>query len=682
MASMVIDILPTPRRFAARLAMAALLLTPAMCMANELSPQQREYYRVQLGLGGAATSGVATNAAAEAIIEWQALRQANNPGFDRLATFLLAHPGWPDEAALRRKADTALAASPYVPPSAIAYFTRFAPENAAGHARFAMALLAAGRADEAAAEARRAWLAGAMSPDDETRILSNFPGLLSSADQDARMERLLWTNSASVAARQLNYVSAERRLEFTARLAMRGEAADAAIRAAEAEGANPRLTRENPGYIFNKARWLAATGQAGAARILLSAPRELTSAPVLPETWLELLLAQARGAINAGDSQTAYAIAQQSGDALPVGAAILEQDRGVRDDYTSLVWLAADTALRRLHRPADAARLFATYADGGRSPQVQARGLYWAGRAAQDAGNAADAAQYWTRAAAHFDQFHGQLALERLGQAQPRPSADAVVRFSAAERDAFNDNSLVQAARILGELGAWRDQSLFLRTIANNAHSDSEHYFGAILANEIGRPDLAVMIGRSARANGLDDYVPTAFPTVRVPAGYEDRWTFIHAISRQESQFDRAALSHAGARGLMQLMPGTAREQARMLGLAYDAGALTSDTNYNMQLGAAYFQRMLDYYGGSYPLAVAAYNAGPGNVNRWLASNGDPRTGAVDILSWIEAIPLSETRNYVQRVLENAVVYESIRPGANAGERNMLSRYLGKSQPG
>ena len=190
------------------------------------------------------------------------------------------------------------------------------------------------------------------------------------------------------------------------------------------------------------------------------------------------------------------------------------------------------------------------------------------------------------------------------------------------------------------------------------------------------------MIGRSARVNGLDDYIPVAFPVVPVPAGYEANWTFIHAISRQESQFDRAAVSHAGARGLMQLMPGTARETAARIGLDYNVDALTTDTSYNVMLGSTYFQRMLSYYGGSYPLAIAAYNAGPGNVNRWLTANGDPRTGSIDILDWIEAIPISETRNYVQRVLENAVVYETLRPGTNAPPRNALSRYLGKSRPG
>ena len=157
----------------------------------------------------------------------------------------------------------------------------------------------------------------------------------------------------------------------------------------------------------------------------------------------------------------------------------------------------------------------------------------------------------------------------------------------------------------------------------------------------------------------------------------------VHAISRQESQFDRAAVSHAGARGYMQLMPGTARETAGKIGATYNMSALTADTAYNIRLGNDYFSRMMSYYNGSYPLAVAAYNAGPGNVNKWLRAIGDPRSGSIDILQWIEAIPLTETRGYVQRVLENAVVYDLIDPSqARIRSNTPLSSYLGKRTPG
>ncbi len=665
-----------------RIAIAATLLLPATCVANELAPEQIAWYQARIAMGAVPSGSVTPSPAAEAVIEWQAINRDPRPGFQRVSSFLLANPGWPNEADLRRTAESALDINGYIPASAATYFDRFQPTTASGYLRQALALLSANRQADANAAARKAWTAGALSAEEETRLTSLFPGALTQADHDERMERLLWSNSTAAATRQIAWVSPARRTEYDARLALRTRAPTAALKAASAEAADPSLISSSAGYIADKVSWLNGTGQLQAARALLAAPRRLSAPPRDPGAWLDLLLAAARGAARDGQPATAYDIARKVDDLLPTGSAILDQPIGVRDDYTSLVWLAADTALNQLGRPREAVGLFAVYSAGGRSPQVQARGFYWAGRAALAANDTALANDYFTRAAHYYDQFHGQLALERLGQPQPRPAPMATVSFSQAQRDAFNDNSLVRAARVLGEIGSWRDQSQFLRAIANNAHSDSEHYFAARLADDIRRPDLAVMVGRSARINGLDDYVPTAFPTTRVPPGYENNWTFIHAISRQESQFDRAAMSRVGARGLMQLMPGTAREQARALGLNYDADALTQDTNYNIMLGSAYFQRMVNYYAGSYPLAIAAYNAGPGNVNRWLHSNGDPRSGSIAMLQWIEAIPLTETRNYVQRVLENAVVYETMRPGSPADQRNLLSRFLGKSQPG
>ena len=187
----------------------------------------------------------------------------------------------------------------------------------------------------------------------------------------------------------------------------------------------------------------------------------------------------------------------------------------------------------------------------------------------------------------------------------------------------------------------------------------------------------------NARYFGYADLVGIGYPTVNIPASQSHNWTLAHAIMRQESQFDKAAVSHAGARGLMQLMPGTARETSGKISMAYRPDALTVDTDYNIQLGSTYIQRMLDYYGGSYPLAIAAYNGGPGNVNKWLKANGDPRTGQIGIMEWIEKIPLSETRDYVYRVLENAVMYDHLHPEkARVRSATPLSTYLGKPTPG
>jgi soluble lytic murein transglycosylase len=664
-----------------RLALAAALFFPTIAHASELTPEQMTWYRAQMGLSAVSNSPpISSNSVGDAVLEWRRLTANTGASFDQLSRFLLANRDWPDAAKMRTRAEKAITLDSFDPARTLAYFQVYPPQTASGHLRQALALNASGRRDEAYAAVRRAWTGGTLDDYETSRVLSLFPGALSAADHDARMDRLLWSGATSAAGRQLSYVSPERRAVFAARLAMRAGAVDAALQANAVEAANPGLTRSDAGYITDKATWLRKANRAGEARALLAAPRSLAKAPTDAEEWLATLLTNAKGASESGDKRTAYNIASQLSDALPPGTVVREAPLSIRDDYTTLAWLAGQIALKDLRRPADAARMFRQYGEAARSAQTRTKGFYWAGRAALAAEDMGAANAHFSDAAQHYDQFYGQLALERLGRKQPKPAPVPSIEVGPSERTAFNDDRLVRAARALGEIGAWREQSLFLRAIAQKASSPADHVLAGQLASQIGRPDLGVMIGRSAQANSLDAVEVSGFPTVRVPTGHEGNWTFIHAITRQESQFDRAAISHAGARGMMQLMPGTAREVAGKLGLSYDAGSLTTDTNYNMTLGSTYFQQMLRYYGGSYPLAVAAYNAGPGNVNKWLRANGDPRAGGIEMVDWIEAIPIFETKNYVQRVLENAVVYDTLRD--QPLPQAPLSFYLGKRTPG
>ena len=203
------------------------------------------------------------------------------------------------------------------------------------------------------------------------------------------------------------------------------------------------------------------------------------------------------------------------------------------------------------------------------------------------------------------------------------------------------------------------------------------------LATYTYRQDLSVWTARSARNNGSAFYYKAAFPTHASYGGAGRLWSLVHGITRQESSFDRGAVSGAGARGMMQLLPSTAREQAGKMGIGYDYGHLTTEPSYNVMLGSAYFQRLLNTWDGSYPLAVASYNAGAGNVRKWINAYGDPRTSSIDMVTWIERIPFVETRGYVQRVLENSVVYDRLNPTLPAPQPVHISAYLGKSsRPG
>jgi soluble lytic murein transglycosylase len=319
--------------------------------------------------------------------------------------------------------------------------------------------------------------------------------------------------------------------------------------------------------------------------------------------------------------------------------------------------------------------MFERYAASGKSLQVASKGHYWAARAAARAGQGALANSYYQRAAATPELFYGQLALERLGRPVPPPQGTPSLLVTTAQRRAFEDKRLVAAVRQLGRSGSRSEQSLFIRALSEQLDNDADRILAIELSRSIGRPDLAVWTERSARNSGDRFFYRAAYPTHSFAASTGRTWSLAHGITRQESSFDRGIVSHAGAQGMMQLMPGTAREYAGKMGADYEPGRLTSDPSFNVSLGTYYFQHLLDVWGGSVPLAVASYNAGSGNVSKWIRANGDPRTGSIDMVSWIERIPFEETRGYVQRVLEGSVIYDTINPRPSGTPR--LSSYLG-----
>lgn len=646
-----------------------------LAVSSGATQDQLGWGRAQQALEG---SAAASSALSSTIAEWKSLRDTSTYPFESYARFLLAHPGWPGEMALRRSAENALSAGNWSPTTAVSFFRRFPPLTNAGRARFAEALSATGARDEANLAAEKAWVSGSLSAGDEAKLLASFASALTPADHDARMDMLLWQGSIQSAQRQLALVSPGRRPLYEARLAFRTNAPNASdlASATAATGAG------DPGYLADRATWFRNNGASSSARSLLARRQALASRPNDVEQWFEVLLTNARGAAADAQYATAFDIARQVDDAYPAGTDVSDRPFGERDDYTSLTWLAGQTALKQLGRPADAIGMFVRYAGGSRTPTTQSKGLYWAGRAAEAAGRREEANGYYARAAGFRDLFYGQLATERLGEPLTPPGDPLMKPVDPLVRTAFYNRETVRAAQYLGTSGDWADQTAFVRQIAIDAKTDSDHVLATELSRTLGRPDLGVMVGRSALQNGLSEYSTVGFPNVRVPASSQDSWTMIHAIARQESQFDRAAVSHAGARGLMQLMPGTARDTATKMGLSYNPGSLTTDTDYNIMIGSTYFQHIFGLY-GSYPLAVAAYNAGPGNVNKWLKANGDPRMPGVDMIDWIEAIPIYETKNYVQRVLENAVVYDLMNPThSRSTGAARISWYLGKSTRG
>ncbi len=611
---------------------------------------------------------------ADAVATWENIRQARGVPFASLAGFLIAHPGWPGEAALRDAAEAALKPEAEQPGQVIAYFQRYPAITASAQLRYAEALYAQGQRDLATNAARIAWTSGPLTTDDESRFLIRFNQVVSRDDQDARMDKLLWSRAVAGAQRQLPNTSAARRPLFDARAALIAKAPDAEAKA----GPYLENARGDAGFVADRASYLAGTGQSAAARAWLARPHSFGQPVRDPETWLKLLLTIARRAADEGDYGNAYNIARQLQDCYPAGAVIRDKPLPERDPYTSLVWLAADTALNRLGRAREAVGLYAQYAAAARTSFSQSKGLYWAGRAADAAGDRDSARDYYECAAAYFENFHGQLAAERLGRL-PALGATPATNVLPQVRDSYMNSDLVRAALYLGQNGNHAEQTLFMRVIAASARGDVDLALASELGQKLGRMDMGVWASRITRGSGGVDFIRAGFPRIGVAQEHAGSWTIIHAISRQETNFDVGAVSRANARGLMQLMPYTAKPLATKNGLPYDYARLTTDPAYNMTLGALYYGDLMTRFNGCYPCAVGAYNAGPGRINQWIARNGDPRSAGADVIKWIEAIPFTETRGYVQNVLQNAVVYDLLNPaGPTVRSRTPLSVYLGR----
>ena len=607
----------------------------------------------------------------QAIDRWKMLTSNQNMGFDAYAGFLLSYPGFPQEAKLRRWAEDALENATANPRVVTSFFERFPPETNIGRAHYALAL-AAQNAPNARDMAIKAWRGGKMEESSEAALLYRYGTTFTPEDHDARMDALLWDGATEAAARQINRVSPASRPLFMERLNIRQ-----GNRPGSLGVSLPADAIRDPGFVYDQARYHRTSGNISSA-ISLLANRPPLARPVHDdELWVGELLRAARGA----GADPAVRIAASIDQAFAPGTDISQRSFRLRDDYTSLMWLGGTKALWDLRDPQRAAPLFYRYGAAAQTPGTRSKGFYWAGRAAAQANDRAEANRYFELAAAYPDHFYGQLSLERLGRPIPDLTAMPAAVPSREERAAFAAMPLTQAAREVARDWDWRTTVQFFNALGEQAKTEAEFVMISDLAREIGRRDLAVIGAQDAHANGHMTFHTLGFPTVNTHPGAN--WTFVHAISRQESQFAENAISHAGARGLMQLMPGTAREQAGKLGMSYNMSSLISDPAYNIRLGDAYFQRMLSYYNGSFPLAVGAYNAGPGNVNKWLRANGDPRTGAVEWIEWIERIPIYETKNYIAKVLENAVVYDQLYPEKTYRRGNTpLSSYIGKRTPG
>lgn len=594
------------------------------------------YRRGRLEEGDAIARGI-DDKAARGMLEWTALRSlANVVRFERIAEFLDAFPNYPGTLPFRRRAEAALISDRRAPKTVRAFFHGREPISPAGRVALARALAAEGNKDEALALVRRTWLKDHLGAGLEKLVLDNFGDKLTTADHRLRTERYLFAANGEAALRNAARVSPD----YVALAKVRLASAKAKGPIAQKQiDAVPAALKKDISFAFLQAQQARRSGKnADAAKALAEVPRD----PALlgdGDGWWEERRLIARKLLDEGDTKGAYAVASGHG----------AEDAAERIDAE---WHAGWIALRFEKDAVRAARHFAEAARIAETPISVARAAYWQGRAADILGKSEEAKAFYARAAEHPVAYYGQLARAKLGL------SELPVRRTTAAPLAHLPG--FKAARLLYAIEAPDLAAQLLTDLAQRLHDTAALEAIADIARERGDARTLLAIGKTALQRGfpLDE---AAFPTFGVPefpvVGDPMERAIVHAIARQESAFDPAAVSHAGALGLMQMMPATARETARRAKLPFELERLTRDPLYSAQMGAAHLNDLIAEWRGSYVLSFAAYNAGSGNVKKWIAAYGDPRLPEVDAVDWVERIPFSETRNYVQRVMENLQVY-------------------------
>ncbi len=574
---------------------------------------------------------------AEKLITSYRMLAPNAASDTEIAAFIRQNPDWPLQALLELRRQEAIAADPdNATVAALCTENRPAPSPARGPAllRCADALADLGRGKQAGALAREAWVDAISDPATEAAFLRRFPGLMTPADQWARFQRLAW-NDPLAAQREIGLLDPLHAGMAAARLALK----------ANLPGPIPPPSQD-PGAMLDLARAYRKTGQDQAALALwrASGTAAQKAAPDhLVAFWVERQLL-ARQLLHDGDARGAFDVVAAHGQTEP--GIVVEAE-----------FLAGFIALRRLNDPSLARTHFTALAAASPTVLTQSRAYYWLGRATQALGGNPE--PDFKRAAGYPMTFYGQLAARAGGE----PEAALVEALRAAPEAASGlantqiTAELARAAKLLVAWGDLRRARPFLFRMEELAQTTGQRLAVGDYATAMGLPDIAVIVTRRL---GRDGVMPPmqGWPVPYQPPPQPDP-AFSLAIMRQESNFDLGIVSGSGARGLMQLMPATASLVAHRLGEPTSVPRLTTDAGHNMLLGTEYLQEMLEKFDGSLPLAAAAYNSGPNRVAQWLSDNGDPRLPGQSMIDWIELIPYNETRNYVQRVLENVVVYQA-----------------------
>jgi soluble lytic murein transglycosylase len=581
---------------------------------------------------------------ARKLAEWVILRSDNtNPSFERYAAFVRDNPDWPHVPLFRRRAENALWNDGIDDARVFAFFAHHQPTTAKGRYVLARVLLARGDRVGATKLVQHAWRWQDASSAVEDKVLSLFGSLLTPEDHRVRMQERLYEDDTEAGLRAAKRLGGDELAIAQARIAVikRLKNAESFLNAV------PAAARHDPGYIFARVQWLRQnkkTEEAG--KLILSAPHDDASV-IDPDQWWVMRRVLVRDLLDDGKAELAYRVARDS--ATP------QQDNWRVDKHFTAGWIA----LRFLHNPKAAAAHFSHIAEGTDNPTALGRAGYWQGRAAEAMGKRDQAIAFYKTAAKYTLTYYGQLARARLGLKDL--GLKGPPDLTPQERSVLKRLEIVRAAEILYTLN---ERNMLASIYAELGQSGSDVAGMSMLAELAGKYKdgrAMLLIGKSAHGRGLPmDYY--AYPTVGLPnykpIAPDIGWALAYAISRQESYFNQQVVSSAHAMGLMQVTPEAARDTARRFKVKYDQKRLLSDPVYNMQMGAGELANLLRYY-KCYLLVYAGYNAGMGRVKQWIAAYGDPRDPNVDPVDWAERIPIAETRNYVQRLMENMQVYRA-----------------------
>ncbi|MEX0694718.1 MAG: lytic transglycosylase domain-containing protein [Rhodospirillales bacterium] len=582
------------------------------------------------------------NPLARKIVSWYVLFQGGfGTDFEAINAFINKNPDWPRGTRLLARAEEALDSNAD-PAFIIGWFDGREPITTLGKDKLADAYIRSGDTRKGVTMIKQIWLNNDMDKSYESTFYRKYRKYLTLGDNRARADRLMWEGQYWPARRMIYRVDAQYGKLIEARTSLRRMTGNVDLLVSRV----PDTLQNDSGLLYERLRWRRKKGLDSAFDVLKSLP---DGAPYPHRWWTERTI-MARQLLQKGFVSEAYRVAAGHG---------LTADNAT--EHAEAEFLAGWIALRFLNEPKTAGEHFKRLYDAVSFPVSLARGAYWLARSHEAIGNAEEAKKWYASAARFPTTYYGQLATARIQPGQglrlpPDPSVDEKLRTR------FDAHELVRAVRMLASAGEEERLYSLIMQIASLEDSPGWHILTARLARLSGRPDLAIRVTKITLQNH-GHFVAGGYPTLvppRLPSSIraeKPETPLILAIIRQESEYDAEAISHAGARGLMQLMPLTAQTIARQAGLHYSKIRLTSDPDYNVTLGQSYMAGLIKDYDGYLPMAIAAYNAGPSRVRQWVSQNGDPRASDVDAIDWIELIPFTETRNYVQRVLENIQVY-------------------------